>query len=130
MRVIAFFVYVFIHLFGGADHMATDNSQHHAHHALTQILANDLQDKYTSYNHVVTTIDDADLDLDEDVSSNNAKAESSNKLPVGKSNFTNSWYIAFSSPSILNHYSKSFKSFPPFCGYSSPVYIRQRVLRI
>lgn len=128
MRVIAFFVYACIHLLGGVDHTVTDKSQ--MSNTLSQILAADKQEKFTSYNHVSPTIDDADLDLDEDVSSDNAKAENPNKLFVSKHNSTTNWFVTFSSPSILNHYSKSFKSFPPFCGYSSPVYIRQRVLRI
>lgn len=87
------------------------------------------QVKLTSADQGNSILDDADLDLDEDYLNGHDDA-GSNHLPAERYTLSDSWYLAFSPLLILNYYNKRFKTFPPFCGDSSPIYITQRVLRI
>ena len=49
---------------------------------------------------------------------------------VDKNTLANTWYVAFTSASISTLNNPHIDTLPQFCGYSTPIYIAQRVLRI
>lgn len=86
--------------------------------------------KFTSQDTSNTFIEDADLDTSEDHPDGNHKDELSDRLLIKNYSFLDSWYLALSCQSLLDHCQNNFKIFEPFCGQSNPIYIIHRVLRL
>lgn len=131
MRVVVFFVFLFSQLLcKGADlrtgthHNARDHYNpigSCSHHR----IAKSEPISFANADLEVTITEEADLD-----------EEHSNGDDI-QHHLTNSsyllcdrWYLSFFPASILEDYHQHFKTFPPFCGDTSPIYIKQRVLRI
>ncbi|MCI9844115.1 hypothetical protein [Flavobacterium pectinovorum] len=124
-RIIVFLVFMNFLLFGGGQYLSAgtyQNSIHnygHKHHV-----------KYTSQEQGTSIIEEADLDLDEEFLGDNAlKNDLSGKVFAVNYSLLDNWYLTFSDQITVNYHSH-FKFFVPFCGYSNPIYITQRVLRI
>lgn len=127
MRVVLFFVSLFFLLLCGRQNLHAAASPQRNSYSTSQTLAKSEQLHFVNADHDITIIEEADVDLDEEhVSGEDLKTELLHKtygLP-------DRWYLNFFPALILNDYHKHFEIFPPFCGQSSPIYIRQRVLRI
>ncbi len=79
-----------------------------------------------------TLIVDVDFDLEEDfASSHNAKEDSKYKILLAKETLLKRWYAPFTDSFVFqyNNTKRSITS-EPISGYSSPIYIKNRVLRI
>ncbi|WP_316821880.1 hypothetical protein [Pedobacter gandavensis] len=128
MRVVVFFVSLFTFLLCGGHYLHA-NTPHHAKHCPSQQrLAKSERPKLTLAGQDMTIIEEADLDLDEEHSNGD-------ELPVRNLHqadyIIERWYLTFYS--LFNEEDEDhqyFQTFQPFSGNSSPIYIRQRVLRI
>ncbi len=67
--------------------------------------------------------------VDEEYSGDTPKSGLVNKSFTANYSLLDNWYLTFSDQITVNYHSH-FKFFVPFCGYSNPIYITQRVLRI
>lgn len=87
--------------------------------------------KLTNTSQDNTILDDADLDLDEDyLRGHDTDDGNRNTFLAERCSMPEKWYLAFSPLFNLDYYNKRFKAFPAFYGDASPIYIRQRVLKI
>lgn len=105
----------------------SDNSSHPSNHAPSKRqhakLTHSIQDN--------TILDDADLDLDEDYLRGHDNDDgSTNAFLAERCSMPEKWYLNFT-PVINSDYAyRHFKSFPPFFDDASPIYLKQRVLKI
>ncbi|TGD59368.1 hypothetical protein [Flavobacterium humi] len=131
MRVIVFLAYLFIHLLGGGDYTHAGTSHPPVNHSFTQDLTQKGQASFTDTNHISTIIEDGDLDLDEEgLNGTNVKTGGSSKFAEARFCLLHNCYITGSRPYTVHRSQRQLTIFTPFCGYSSPIYFRQRVLRI
>lgn len=79
--------------------------------------------------HSDTLLDNADIDTDDDSSSDLDEDSGHDNFPSLKYNLVHAGYQICSFELLSIHYNKR-KTLPPFCGNSAPIYIRQRVLRV
>lgn len=128
MRVVVFFVALFTFLLCGGHYLHADTPHHSKHCPSNQRLAKSERPKLWGAGQDINIIEEADLDLDEE-------HLSSDELPAKNLHqeyyFLDRWYLTFYS--ILNTDAddhQHYQPFLPFSGNSSPIYIRQRVLRI
>lgn len=76
-------------------------------------------------------IEELSVDLDEEFhSSDDLKADNSNKFIVTKNGLLDNWFLTISNTLLLKVSTKQFESLIPNCGYSNPIYLRIGVLRI
>jgi hypothetical protein len=123
-RIIVFLVFMNFLLFGGGQYLSAGTHQNSAHN-----YGHKHHVKYASQEQGSSIIVEADLDLDEEYSGDAAKNDVVNKYFTSNSSLLDNWYLTFSDQITVN-YHNHFKFFVPFCGYSNPIYITQRVLRI
>lgn len=84
--------------------------------------------KNNSNNKVAVVTDYTDIELEEDYHTNDDSAVTNQKAFLIKSNLLANWYLAFYHPLSSNSYDANFDTF--FCFSTSPIYIKNRVLRI
>jgi hypothetical protein len=84
--------------------------------------------KNISSEYGTSVIEEADLDLDEELSGDIPNGVVK-KVFAANYSLLDNWYLTFSDQITVTYHSH-FKFFVPFCGYSNPIYITQRVLRI
>jgi hypothetical protein len=131
MRIVTFFISLFLLLLGGKDYSYGVNQNNHIGYSSIETLTKKLNVGFINEDFGVTVIDDTDSDLDEEhLSNEDVKEGSENKLCFEKSNLQSVWFLPKFHLSILNYYNNRFRIFSHFCGYSNPIYILQRVLRI
>jgi hypothetical protein len=131
MRVVVFFVFLFSQLLcKGAD--LRTGTHHNARGHYNPIgscshhrLAKSESVSFASADLDMTEIEEADLD-DEHFNGDDV----SNSLVNQSYLLCDKWYLSFFPSLIPEDEHKRFKSFPPFCSDTSPIYIRQRVLKI
>ncbi|WP_316839003.1 hypothetical protein [Pedobacter gandavensis] len=127
MRVVVFFVSLFTFLLCGGHYLHAGTHHDPTHCPSHQKLAKAERPKLTGAGQDMTIIEEADLDLDEE-------HLSSDELP--SRNFhqeyysLDKWYLTFYPVLIADADQQHYQTFLPFSGNSSPIYIRQRVLRI
>ena len=128
MRVVVFFVFLFSHLLcrGNDIHVGT---QHHPNNPISHCshhrLAKSEPTNFATANLGITEIEEADLD-EEHLNGDNVQQGLTNCDYL----LCDKWYLSFFPALVLADYHKYFKSFSAFCADTSPIYIRQRVLRI
>jgi len=129
MRAIVFFFSVFFFLLGGKN--AAYAGMHGSHNShLLKIGVAKSQSSVLTDKDQNTLIEDSDVDMEEESHiSDHVKNSVTQKFYTGKYNLTD-YRHALTSLFVLNHYYNRFKIYSRFCGYSSPIYISQRVLRI
>lgn len=128
MRIVVFFVSLFTFLLCGGHYLHA-NTPHPAKHCLSkQHLAKSERPKLSVAGQDMTIIEEADLDLDEE----HLNGEG---IPVKNIHqdcyAVERWYLNYYS--LLTEeedHQQHVQSFQPSTGNSSPIYIRQRVLRI
>lgn len=121
-KLIVFLVFMNLLLLGGGQYLNANTFSHH--HNLTQKH----RVKFTSQDRGTSIIEDADVDLEEDLLGND-DALLTNKLFAASYSLVDNLYLALSDQSAAND-SNRFKIFTPSLGHSNPIYITQRVLRI
>jgi hypothetical protein len=77
---------------------------------------------------VAVVTDCTDLELEEDYHNNDECGFTNQKILLPKSKVLDNWYLDFSYTSFLNRNTIHFKK--SLCLASSPIYIKNRVLRI
>ncbi|WPO78944.1 hypothetical protein [Flavobacterium sp. KACC 22761] len=125
-KIIVFLVFMNLLLSGGGQYLNAntfDGSQHHLFEKKHRV-------KFTHQERGTSLIEDADIDLGEDLSGNDDLNDGlSGKLIAVNYSLLDSWYLTFSDQSAINE-SNRFKIYAPFLAHSNPIYITQRVLRI
>ncbi|UUF14301.1 MULTISPECIES: hypothetical protein [Flavobacterium] len=121
-KLIVFLVFMNLLLLGGGQYLNANTFSHH--HNLSQKH----RVKFTSQDRGTSIIEDADVDLEEDLLGND-DALLTNKLFAASYSLVDNLYLALSDQSAAND-SNRFKIFAPSLGHSNPIYITQRVLRI
>jgi hypothetical protein len=131
MRAVVFYVYLSLLLFcGGYALYATTHYSHTGYSAARNAVKRQ-HSKVTPGSQTNTSIDDADIDLDEDYLGGHDTDEGSTiKTVTDRYALTSRWYLSFANAVILNYTPKPDLISPPICGDPSPLYITQRVLRI
>lgn len=128
-KLVVLFVYLCLLLLGGGQYL--NAGTHQDPFSTTHNLEKKHLVKFTNQDSGSSIIEDADLDLEEDgLNNSNLKDTDVNKFFYQKSNLLGKWYLTNSHLFIANYYYKRLKISVPFCGYSNPIYITQRVLRI
>jgi hypothetical protein len=79
-------------------------------------------------NKVAIVTDYTDIELEEDYHNNDENGATDQKTFLVKSSLLANWYLAFSFPLLPNSYNTNFNT--SFCLSTSPIYIKNRVLRI
>ncbi|MWB96817.1 hypothetical protein GON26_20840 [Flavobacterium sp. GA093] len=128
-KVIVFFVYLSMLLFGGGQYISADT--HFKNKPTSHHLEKHHRIKFTNQDQGSSLIEEADIDIDEEFhSGDNLKEGGSGKYPARTYNLQNSWYSPLNSFAIVNSNCRRFTFLPRFCSNSSTIYITQRVLRI
>jgi len=131
MRVALFFINLCILLLCGGNSLHATPHDSHIGYTATPTLSKNHQIKFFHKDQESNLIEDADTDLEEDYHfGTDNKDNYAKKYIVNSYLLLKVWYQELSGLTVEKTYFKRLKLFPPFCGYSSPIYIRQRVLRI
>ena len=126
MRATIFFIFLCSFFFCKGENL-TVNRTHSCstQNSLTQnhfIENQGLSDNSDQYNKIIEDTDSGEDSLNSD--------NTSNKFTPLNFEATHKWYITNSNFFYLKDYLKGIKNFPSFFGYSQPIYIIIRVLRI
>lgn len=131
MRVALIFLHLCILLLGGGNNLHAATADNHIGYTATSTLSKNHQIKFFHKDQDSNLIEDADTDLEEDYHFGTDNNDNyAKKYVVSSYLLPKIWYQEFSGLIVEKTYFKRLKLFPPFCGYSSPIYIRQRALRI
>lgn len=127
MRVVVFFVSLFTFLLCGGHYLHAGTHHNPTHCPSNQKLAKSEQAKFSGAGQDITIIEEADLDLDEDhVTGDDLPGRS-----LHQAFYTlERWYLTYYPVLIAEDCPQHYHNFQPFSGNSSPIYIKQRVLRI
>lgn len=125
-RIIIFLVFMNFLLLGGGQYINAGTYQNSS----AQNYGHKHRVKYITHEQGTSIIEEADVDLDEEfLGDDTLKNDLGGKIFAPNYSLLDNWYLTFSDQIALN-YHRYFKFFVPFCGYSNPIYITQRVLRI
>jgi hypothetical protein len=131
MKVVVFYVSLMLILLSGANAVHAASPDQRADHASNAHIPKGKTIKITNADHGNFAIDDADSELDDEhLKSQDDHDGFSNNLLAREFSLPSLGYLKFALLSIAEHYDKRFNTFPKSCGNSSPIYIKQRVLRI
>ncbi|KRD12763.1 hypothetical protein ASE21_02315 [Flavobacterium sp. Root901] len=122
-KLIVFLVFMNLLLLGGGQYLNA-NTFSHQHH-----LAQKHRVKFTNQDRGTSIIEDADIDLEEDLPGNDDANLLHSKFFAAAYSLVDTLYLALSDQSAAND-SNRLKFSTPFFGHSNPIYITQRVLRI
>ncbi|NQX38700.1 hypothetical protein SAMN05421820_101731 [Pedobacter steynii] len=131
MRVVLFFVFLFSHLLSKGSDLRTGT--HHApipHHHSVNSCSHHRLAKSESFSFATADLDMTEIEEAEVDEEHFNGDDVSNSLVNQAYLLCDKWYLSFFPSLIPEDDHKRFKSFPPFCADSAPIYIRQRVLKI
>lgn len=131
MRIVAFIVYLFVLLTSGGEslHATTNKGTHHS--TTEHKIGNKPIVKFVVDDQSISILEDSDTDLEEDLENHDSvKRNATHLLVFGQTHFILQQNIAFVLKDSGELYLKRLKNTPPFCGFKSPLFITQRVLRI
>lgn len=130
MRVVLFIVYLYSFLLGDTQHGLQEQSNSHVRFAIPQQFTQVQDNQHLSKAQHGVFIDDADVVLEEENISGGEVRDNAGKFLFVK-------YFQpvrfFNQPAAFtgtDYRLTGTKATPPFSGTSSPIYIKQRVLRI
>jgi len=124
-KLIVFLVFMNFLLLGGGQYLNAETHQS-SHHYLEKRH----RVKYTTQDQSNSIIEEADVDLDEELSGHdNLKDGLSTKFFATTYSILDGWYLTISRQIVVNSFNR-FEIFGSSCGQSNPIYITQRVLRI
>lgn len=122
-KLIVFLVFMNLLLLGGGQYLNANTFSHNHH------LAQKHRVKFTNQDRGTSIIEDADIDLEEDLVGSDDTNLLTNKFFAASYSLVDTLYLALSDQSAAND-SNRLKISTPFFGHSNPIYITQRVLRI
>lgn len=111
-------------LFGGGQYLNANTFGAHNHHHLQKHRV-----KFTNQDRGSSIIEDADVDIEEDLLGGDDTNLLTNKYFTASYSLVDALYLTLSDQSAAND-SNRLKISVPFFGHSNPIYITQRVLRI
>ncbi|WP_281232369.1 hypothetical protein [Flavobacterium gelatinilyticum] len=123
-KIIVFLVFMNLLLLGGGQYLNANTLDSHHHN-----LAQKHRVKFTNQDKGTSIIEDADLDIEEDLLGSDDIDTLTNKFFAASYSLVDTLYLALSDQSAAND-STRLKISTPFFGHSNPIYITQRVLRI
>lgn len=124
-KLIVFLVFMNMLLFGGGQYLNANTfglSQHHN-------LEKKHRVKFTSQDRGSSIIEDADVDIEEDLLGSDDIDGLTNKFFAASYSLVDNLYLSLSDQSAATD-SNRFKISTPVFGHSNPLYITQQVLRI
>ncbi len=130
MRVVLYIVYLYSFLLAGSNHGLREQSQNHGHFTTAQQFTQPVDAGQIHKIQEGTSLDDADGVVEEENIGSEVRDDNPGKVLFAKY-FTPTRF--FSRPVTLtgtDYRLKGTKAAPPVSGTSSPIYIKQRVLRI
>ena len=127
MRLIVFFISLCSVLLGGGHNAVADTPQNPI--ATSQHFEKHHYSNFGDSDQGFTLVEDADLDLTEDNHTGDEVKNISNKFVFGKYKLPQVWHSVQSQLVDLPYDYKRFKTAAPFFTHT-PIYIKQRVLRI
>jgi hypothetical protein len=129
MRVV-FYVYLCFLLLCGGNVLYANTHKTLSANPSAKDLAKKHRVKFTSQDQGQTLLEDADIDLSEDHLSGHDEDGGTNEFFSLKYSLPGNWYLTFSLLPALCYHNRPLNTLPPYIGYSCPLYIAQRVLRI
>lgn len=123
-KLIVFLVFMNMLLFGGGQYLNANTFGAHNHHHLQKHRV-----KFTNQDRGSSIIEDADVDIEEDLLGTDDANLLTNKFFSSSYSLVDALYLALSDQSAAND-SNRLKISTPVFGHSNPIYITQRVLRI
>jgi len=127
MRLIVFFISLCSFLLGGGHDAVADTHENLV--ATSQHFEKYHHSNFGDSDQGFTLVEDADLDLTEDNPLGDEVKNISNKFVFGKYKLPQVWHSVQSQLADLPYDCKRFKTAAPFFTHT-PIYIKQRVLRI
>lgn len=124
-KLIVFLVFMNMLLFGGGQYLNANTYGLPQHHNLEKKH----RVKFTSQDRGSSIIEDADIDVEEDLLGNDDVDGLTNKIFAASYSLVDDLYLSLSDQSAAND-SNRLKISTPLFGHSNPIYITQRVLRI
>lgn len=124
-KLIVFLVFMNMLLFGGGQYLNANTFGLPQHHNLEKKH----RVKFTSQDRGSSIIEDADVDIEEDLLGSDDVDGLTNKFFATTYSLVDHLYLTLSDQSVVND-SNRFKISTPVFGHSNPLYITQRVLRI
>jgi hypothetical protein len=129
MRVVVFFISFCFFLLGYSQGFSVNLKNLHSAETNSFVLQENNHEYFRNLEQKVTVVTDfTDLELEEDYHNNDESGATNQKNFLLKSNVLDNWYLDFSYPLLLNCTTIHFDT--SFCLASSPIYIKNRVLRI
>ena len=128
--MILFFNLWLILLSGGSNAYA--ETHHHEMNGIgisTQHFTENKLSGFSNKEQNTTFIEDTDFDFEEDYTAS-VKENNKDKVFYSKGNLGNGLQVTSPFSVIVHSNVKDYKTSQPFYGYSSPIYIKNRVLRI
>jgi len=131
MRVVIFIGYLCFLLLGGGHNFYAGTQQASTRTNAFQNKALVHKVKPVNKELISIVIEDTDFDCEEEhVNNDESQDTAGNTLWSGHYSVIGQQYLSLSCPFTLNYYYKSTTAFPPLLGQTSPIYIKNRVLRI
>ncbi len=122
-KLTVFLVFMNMLLFGGGQYLNANTFGAHNHHHLQKHRV-----KFTNQDRGTSIIEDADVDLEEDLLGGDDVNTLTNKFFTASYSLVDALYLALSDQSALNV--NLLRISTPVLRHSNPIYITQRVLRI
>lgn len=123
-KLIVFLVFMNVLLLGGGQYLNANTFDSHNPHHLQKHRV-----KFTNQDRGSSIIEDADVDIEEDLLGGDDIKILTNKFFAASYSLVDTLYLALSDQSAAND-SNRFKFSTPVFGHSNPLYITQQVLRI
>lgn len=131
MRIVVFIGYLCFLLCGGSHNFYADTQSSPNRYVSSQNISENHQVKFTTSDQCNIVIEDTDLDIEEEhLRGDEVKKGNDTNFLVGKSSLPDNWRSTYSNVVLLNYYNKGFTVSQSFCDNSSPIYIKNRTLRI
>lgn len=129
MKVALFFINLCILLFCGGNSLHATPHDSHINYEITTSFSKNHQIKYFHKDQESDLIENVDSDLEEDFHMGNDD-NYAKKYVADFYLLPKVWYQEFFGLTLVDSNYKILKVIPQFSGYSSPIFTRQRILRI
>lgn len=126
MRTLALYLSLFFFLLIGKQSLYAGKL--HGSDSSSQSISKNHRVRLENKEQGYSIIENADFDLEEDQLHGDDLTQITHLVIAHSIAFSN-WYSTYCQFFIYNN-SRSYKTFPAFCGLGQPIYITQRVLRI
>ncbi len=131
MRIVAFLGYLCFLLCGGGHTFYANTQPQTDHLGITAAVSESHQTKYNAADQFTIVIDDSDLDLEEEHSGGDeVKQTTDTDFVAITGSLFDDWAALYSYFTHLNYYNKGLPTSQAYARISSPIYIKNRTLRI